>query len=270
MAYSAVLMALSVVLTRFASFYIPGATWFRLGFGSIPIIVASIICGPFWGGLVGAGADLIGANLFPSGAYFYGYTIDAALQGILPYLALLIFKGRKKTEDGAYFVFAGIICLVSVLFVSMFSTYRKQELYTWARVLIPCGFSLYFVIVFFLFFFLRKTKVFALAERSEKKVSLMDIYLIELVNETVIAIGILGIWTGQLYQIPYFYSAFTQIIIFTVNGILRLFIVYFLVNALLKTQNISLYMMSFVSRKSLVKQEKADDIVNGSQEEKRN
>jgi len=92
------LMALSVVLTRFASFYI-SVTGFpsqRFGFGTIPIILSSILCGPILGVFTGAGADLIGAFAFPSGPYFYGYTISSALMGLIPWIIVTLFKKREK------------------------------------------------------------------------------------------------------------------------------------------------------------------------------
>ena len=79
MSYSALFIALSVILTRFLSFEVG---FFRVGFGSLPIIISSIVCGPIYGAITGIGADVIGAIFFPKGPYFYGYTIDAMIQGI--------------------------------------------------------------------------------------------------------------------------------------------------------------------------------------------
>lgn len=111
-------MALSIVLTRFASFYITitGFPSQRFGFGSIPIVLASILCGPILGTIVGAGADLIGAWAFPSGPYFYGYTISSAIMGLVPWLILYIFKNKKKS-----LVFTDLIFfLLTLLGVSIY------------------------------------------------------------------------------------------------------------------------------------------------------
>lgn len=96
---AAFLMALSIVLTRFASFYITitGFPSQRFGFGSIPIVLSSLLCGPILGTIVGAGADLIGAFAFPSGPYFYGYTISSAIMGLIPWIIFTIFKNKRKS-----------------------------------------------------------------------------------------------------------------------------------------------------------------------------
>ena len=64
LAICAVMCAISVVFTRLLSFQIPiaGLPVIRIGFGSIPIIIAGIVCGAFWGGVVGAVADLLVAS----------------------------------------------------------------------------------------------------------------------------------------------------------------------------------------------------------------
>lgn len=97
---SAILMGLSVVLTGFAAFYIPlgGMPSLRFGIGGLPILLSSLVSGPIWGLLVGGGADLIGATLFPTGPYFWGYTLDAALLGILPWIVDRILHGKAKGE----------------------------------------------------------------------------------------------------------------------------------------------------------------------------
>lgn len=97
---AAVFMCLYVILNRFVSVYLPlgGVTSVRIGFSSIPIVFASLICGPIWGALAGAGGDLIGAFGFPNGtgAYLYGYTIDQALLGMIPWILMKLFRGRRK------------------------------------------------------------------------------------------------------------------------------------------------------------------------------
>lgn len=101
MTISAFMMGLSIVFARFISIYIPlgGMPSMRFSLGNLPIIITSLVCGPIWGMVVGAGADLIGATAFPVGAYFFGYTIDAAIIGLIPWVISKILMVRKELNS---------------------------------------------------------------------------------------------------------------------------------------------------------------------------
>lgn len=85
---SAILMALSIILTRTMSVMlpIPGlAEGLRVGFGTIPIQAGGYLFGPLAGGLVGLGADLIGYMINPmGGALHLGFTLSSVLSGVIP------------------------------------------------------------------------------------------------------------------------------------------------------------------------------------------
>lgn len=94
---SGLLIALSIVLTRVFSTHItiagiPGA---RLAIGFVPIILASIAVGPYFGMAVGAIADILGYILFPFGAYFPPITVTSMLVGMIPYFMIKIIKTKK-------------------------------------------------------------------------------------------------------------------------------------------------------------------------------
>lgn len=74
----AMLSAMQVVLSRFLSIQTPVA---KVGFGFVPVMFAGALYGAGGGALVGALSDLVGALLFPTGSYFPGYTLTAALSG---------------------------------------------------------------------------------------------------------------------------------------------------------------------------------------------
>lgn len=84
--FSGMFIALSVVLTRFASLRIPigGVEGIRIGFGTLPSVLAGILFGPWIGGIVGALADIIGFSLSPLGPYFPHFTLTSALHGFIP------------------------------------------------------------------------------------------------------------------------------------------------------------------------------------------
>ena len=80
LAVCGMLIALDVVLTRFLSFN----TWnLRIGFSFIAVALAAYWYGPAGGAVVHGVSDLLGALLFPIGAYFPGYTLTAAVIGAL-------------------------------------------------------------------------------------------------------------------------------------------------------------------------------------------
>lgn len=76
----ALLVAISVVLSRFLSI----KAWnFKVSFSFVPLVIAAMLYGPIGAGAVAAVADVIGALLFPFGAFFPGYTLTAFLNGVV-------------------------------------------------------------------------------------------------------------------------------------------------------------------------------------------
>ena len=70
----AMVVAIQVILSRFLSINL----WnLKIGFSFVPIALAGMLLGPMGAGLTGMVADIIGATLFPSGAFFPGFTLTA-------------------------------------------------------------------------------------------------------------------------------------------------------------------------------------------------
>ena len=108
----AALVAAAIVLSRFLSIN----TWnLKIGFTFIPVFLAGYLYGPFKGALVGGVADLLGAILFPIGAYFPGFTLTCALQGVT-YGVLL----RKKQTPARILMAVGIVQLILGLCLNTF------------------------------------------------------------------------------------------------------------------------------------------------------
>ncbi|MBR5229331.1 MAG: folate family ECF transporter S component [Firmicutes bacterium] len=77
---AAVLIALNVVLSRFLSI---NAWNIKIGFTFVSIFVAGYFYGPVFSVVVAVLGDVVGALLFPSGAFFPGFTLTALLTGLL-------------------------------------------------------------------------------------------------------------------------------------------------------------------------------------------
>ncbi len=86
----ALLTALEIVLSRFLSF----SAWnTKIGFAFVPVVLAAMLLGPVYAGIVAALADFLGAVLFPVGAYFPGFTLTAFLMGVC--YGLFLFRKQS-------------------------------------------------------------------------------------------------------------------------------------------------------------------------------
>lgn len=90
--YMAMFIAITDVLSRFLAIQTP---FLKFTFSFIPIALAAMIFGPIYGGLVAGIEDLIGAMLFPKAAFFPGFTLSAALVGII--YGLVLYKKPRTT-----------------------------------------------------------------------------------------------------------------------------------------------------------------------------
>ena len=112
------LVAMEVILSRFLSI----SAWnIKIGFAFIPMAVAAMFYGPIAGGMVGASADFLGAILFPSGAFFPGFTVTAFLRGAVLGLCL-----HKKQGAGRIALAVGVNQLI---FSLIFNTLWISILY---------------------------------------------------------------------------------------------------------------------------------------------
>lgn len=96
---AALLLATTVVLSRFLSIKTPIIV---ISFSYLPIMLSAILLGPFYSTLIAALSDLIGALLFPFGAYFFGYTLSSALAGLI--YGLLLYKGKKEFSNKNFII----------------------------------------------------------------------------------------------------------------------------------------------------------------------
>jgi ECF transporter S component (folate family) len=102
--FTAFMCALSVVLTRFASFRIAvaGVEGIRLGLGTLPNILAGMILGPIYGFMSGALADVVGYFLSPlGGAYMPHFTLTAALAGAIPSIVYRYLRRSSRDRNAA-------------------------------------------------------------------------------------------------------------------------------------------------------------------------
>lgn len=131
---SGLFIALSIVLTRVFSAHViiagvPGA---RLAIGFVPIILASVILGPYFGMMVGAASDIIGFMLFPIGIYFPPITLTSALVGLLPYLIFRVLGKRKewiRILSAVFVTQVSCSMFLQTLWISLLYNVPYQELF---------------------------------------------------------------------------------------------------------------------------------------------
>ena len=105
----AFMIALEIILTRFLSINTP---ILRIGFGFLPVAMLGIMYGPVWAGLSYAIGDILGMMIFPTGAYFPGFTLTAFLTGLT--YGLFLYKKESITWKTAL-----IPCLIVTLVLNL-------------------------------------------------------------------------------------------------------------------------------------------------------
>lgn len=112
----AILIALNIVLSRIFSIHIPfgGVEGIRIGFGTLPLVLAGILFGAKLGFFSGVFGDLLGFVLAPLGVFLPTFTIAAGLHG---FLAGLIAGGQKIKGCSRWRIYLAIA--VSQIFVDI-------------------------------------------------------------------------------------------------------------------------------------------------------
>ena len=104
---TALFLASTIVLGRILSIRTPIIT---IGFAFAPIMLCAIILGWKYSTFVATLADIIGALLFPTGSFFFGFTITSLLTGLV--YGLILY--RKPFKIDKQFIIRLIIATVIV------------------------------------------------------------------------------------------------------------------------------------------------------------
>lgn len=104
------LLATTIVLSRFLSIKTPIVV---ISFSFIPLMLSGILLGPWWTMMIAGLADLIGALLFPFGAYFVGYTITSLITGFV--YGLFLHRKDEKLNTKKFVLKLIISCLIVLI-----------------------------------------------------------------------------------------------------------------------------------------------------------
>ena len=113
---SAMLIAIEVVFSRLLAINLLIA---KVGLGFAAIAVCAMLYGPAWAALCSALGDLAGALLFPTGAFFPGFTATAALTGLI--YGLFLYKNRPGLRQCFFAALANGFVVTLVLNTAMIS-----------------------------------------------------------------------------------------------------------------------------------------------------
>lgn len=106
--FIALLIASEIVLARFLAIRTPIIS---ISFSFVPLMLAGMMFGWRWATFIATVADIIGALLFPSGAFFIGYTLTAALTGL--FAGLLLYRPSGIKIDHRFLIRLGLYVLIS-------------------------------------------------------------------------------------------------------------------------------------------------------------
>jgi ECF transporter S component (folate family) len=87
--------------------------------GGLPIIASGFLCGPVFGSLTGAAADILGMLIFPHGPYFPVFTLTSGLTGFFPGF-FRYFLDRKRMFIKLFFIIFFTQFFTTVFGVSFF------------------------------------------------------------------------------------------------------------------------------------------------------
>ncbi len=109
----AMLTALEIVLSRFVP--VVSTQQIKISFAFLPVAIASYLYGIKGGAVVAGVGDVIGALLFPVGAYFPGFTLTAVLEGII----FGFFLSKKREGKMNVFLTSLIPVFITQIFLSL-------------------------------------------------------------------------------------------------------------------------------------------------------
>ena len=110
---TAILLATLIILSRFLSIKTP---ILKISFAFIPSMLCAIWLGAKWTVLLNVLGDIIGATLFPTGAFFIGYTISTAISGLI--YGLLLYKKEDNSYTDKQFIIRLITSVILVTCIS--------------------------------------------------------------------------------------------------------------------------------------------------------
>ena len=194
LAFLGLMVAIGVVISQVFSIAMPTI---KFGLGYLTIILASVFFGPLAGAIVGATQDLLGFFLFVGDHFYFGFTFNAILYGVLSYY-LIRFARNIQSKWLFWLNNAIAFSLIPLLIWFAFDVdlVRASALTIETKyLLIICGIVAALALIIFNFL-IRKRDKDATYPQTSILFTVMILYMI-------VSLGLTPLWIYQLYGVPY-------------------------------------------------------------------
>lgn len=135
MAVLSILLALEVIIARFGT--IRPSESIKLSLDFVPVVIAAVLFGPVPAVVMSILADILGAFLFPVGPFFPGFTVTAALTGVI--YGLILHKRQSFPRVICAVVLQQLLCSLLLNTFWLHLLYGLPYLPTLTARLIQCG-----------------------------------------------------------------------------------------------------------------------------------
>lgn len=231
---SALFVAISVILAQFR-FYIPlfGFPSVRFSISEIPIFLAGSLFGPVYGGMVGFSSDIISFMLTSSGAYHFGFTLNAILVGFIP--GVVFYLIRKKDMSIAFdkvnIILAGVALIGALVYINFIGINELDEVIIVMGMPINVILSILMIllVIALSFVVVKLKKVYS---THEGLYSIDKLIFIACINYIAINLMLTPIWLLQLYNIPIVASVSVRIFKSLIDVPLRVIVIYSIMHAI--------------------------------------
>lgn len=130
-----ILVALEIIIARFGT--IRPTESIKISLDFIPIVVAAVLFGSVPAVVMSILADILGAFLFPVGPFFPGFTVTAALTGLI--YGLLLHKKQTFPRIVLAVLLQQLVCSLVVNTFWLHVLYGMPYLPTMAARLVQCA-----------------------------------------------------------------------------------------------------------------------------------
>lgn len=225
---AALLLALTIILTRITPLQnFPLIPWVRISLGPALIIFSSILLGPLYGAIVGAGSDILGIVLFPNSL---GYAINPlftlvyGLLGVLPWILYILIKRINNRFVPIITFLASSVLLYALLVIFIFlvpSIFENYSFENWHRILIvSIAFVLLVATVISIFFINKFYK-----KRYGEIFSPYKIAFVCLISEILVMLLLNSLVKTITFEVNYWVIFFAQLVVFFIDVPLNTFVV---------------------------------------------
>ena len=130
-----ILVAMEVIIARFGT--IRPTESIKISLDFIPIVISAILYGPVPAVIMSILADVLGAFLFPVGPFFPGFTLTAAVTGLI--YGLLLHKSQSMPRVFSAVVLQQLVCSMVINTFWLHVLYGLPYLPTMAARLVQCA-----------------------------------------------------------------------------------------------------------------------------------